>query len=124
MEYTVIINGKSYDLPKKTIEVVEKIDAVLKVDSIKGMDLRNKFQKLHDFTSDLLGKENAVEVLGGDTIDSVDLSEVTLATRKIIDAYDKPIADYEADKTKSKLNALPIEKIISLANSAQRMGIK
>lgn len=124
MDYTVIINGKSYDLPKKTIQVVEKIDTILKVDSIKGMNLRDKFQKLHDFTCDLVGKENAEEILGGNSIDSIDLSEVTLAARKIIDAYDKPVADYEADKAKRRLNELPIERIISLANSAQRMGMK
>lgn len=124
MEYTVIINEKSYDLPKKTIEVVEKIDAALKVDSIKGMGIRDRYQKLHNFIRELVGKENAEEILGGDTIDSIDLSDVTLATRKIIDAYDKPVADYEAEKAKSRLNALPIEKIISLANSAHQMGMK
>lgn len=124
MEYTVIINGKSYDLPKKTIEVVEKIDDALKVDSIKGMSIRDKYQKLHNFIRELVGKENAEEILGGDTIDSIDLSDVTLATRKIIDAYDKPVADYETEKAKNKLNALPIEKIISLANSAHTMRMK
>ena len=32
MDYTVIINNRSYDLPKKTVSVMNKLDDVLKVD--------------------------------------------------------------------------------------------
>ena len=34
MVYTFIINGRSYDLPKKTVSVMEKMDDVLKVDEV------------------------------------------------------------------------------------------
>ena len=49
MEYTVIIDGHSYDLPKKTVAVMEKMDEVLKVDSVRGYSVRQKFEKLYSF---------------------------------------------------------------------------
>ena len=40
MVYTIIANNKSFDLPKKTVSVMEELDRVLKVDSNKGLSLR------------------------------------------------------------------------------------
>ena len=123
MVYTVIVNGQSYDLPKKTMKVVEEMDKVAQIDSVKGLSIRDKFKKLYDFIVSLVGKENAVEILGSEKLDEVDLSEVTLAFKSIMDAYDKPLADYEAEKSRKQLDELQIEKIISLANAANKMGV-
>lgn len=121
MEYTVIIDGQSYDLPKKTVAVVEKIDEVLKVDSTKGYSVRQKFEKLHVFVKDIVGEETAREMLGSDNITEIDLSELTLSVRRIIDAYDSPIAAYDAEKSRVKLEGLPIDKIISVAKAAEKI---
>ena len=121
MEYTVIIDGQSYDLPKKTVAVVEKIDEVLKVDSTKGYSVRQKFEKLHVFVKDIVGEETAREMLGSDNITEIDLSELTLLVRRIIDAYDSPIAAYDAEKSRVKLEGLPIDKIISVAKAAEKI---
>lgn len=121
MEYTVIIDGQSYDLPKKTVAVVEKIDEVLKVDSTKGYSVRQKFEKLHVFVKDIVGEETAREMLGSDNITEIDLSELTLSVRRIIDAYDSPIAAYDAEKSRAKLEGLPIDKIISVAKAAEKI---
>lgn len=48
MEYTVIVNGKSYDLPKKTIAVAESLEEVLKVDST-NLKIRQKMGKTAPF---------------------------------------------------------------------------
>lgn len=119
MEYTIIINGRSYDLPKKTVAVMEKLDEVLKVDSVKGFTVKQRFEKLHTFIKGLVGEENAVEMFGSDNLSEIDLSELTLAVKKVVDAYDKPIADYDAEKSAQKLNGLPIDKIVSLSKAAQ-----
>ena len=60
MQYTVIINGQSYDLPKKTMKVVEEMDKVAKIDSVKGLSIRDKFKALYDFIVSLVGKEARV----------------------------------------------------------------
>jgi hypothetical protein len=122
MQYTVIVNGQSYDLPKKTVKVVEEMDKVAQIDNVKGLGIRDKFKALFDFISNLVGKENAKEILGSDKLDEVDLSEVTLAFAKIKDAYDKPLEDYNTDKSFQKLNSIPTDKIVQLASVANQMS--
>ena len=119
MEYTVIMNGRSYDLPKKTLSVVEKIDKVLKLDETKGLSVKQKYEKLHGFIKETIGEENTAEMLGSSDLSEIDLSEITLAARKIIDAYEKPVNDYVMEKQKEQLDAVPIDKIISMTKAAQ-----
>ena len=121
MNYTVIVNGQSYDLPKKTVKVVEEMDKVAQIDNVKGLGIRDKFKALFDFIGGLVGKEAAKEILGSDKLDEVDLSEVTLTFAKIKDAYDKPLEEYNSEKSFQKLNSLPIEKIVQLADVAKSM---
>lgn len=123
MEYTVIINGQSYDLPKKTMKVVEEMDKVAKIDSVKGLSIRDKFKALYDFIVSLVGKDNAKEILGSEKLDEVDLSEVTLTFKKIMDAYDKPIDDYSSAQSFRKLDSIPIDKIVQLAKVANQMPL-
>lgn len=120
MEYTVIINDRSYDLPKKTIDVVDKVDTILKVDA-SNLSVRQKYEKLHRFTKEILGEDNTKEILGSDNLSAVDLSELTLTVRMIIDAYDKPISDYESEKRMRSLDSLPIDKIASLSKAAENI---
>lgn len=121
MEYTIIVNDRSYDLPKKTLAVAEKLDAVLKVDSL-SVPVRKKFERLHSFMKDMVGTEAAAEMFGSDNLAEIDLSEVTLAVRKVIDAYDKPVKDFESDKVSRSLSDLPLDKIISMTNAAEKMA--
>lgn len=122
MEYTIIINGRSYDLPKKTLAVVEKIDSILRVDETKGLSVKQKFEKLHGFVKEMVGEDNATEMFGSSNLSEIDLSEITLATRKIIDAYEKPISDYEAEKRREKLSALPLDQINAVTKAAQTVA--
>lgn len=62
MEYTIIVNGQSYDLPPKKLSVVKELDEVLKVDSVKGISVEQKFEKLHRFMKHLVGDESAREM--------------------------------------------------------------
>lgn len=121
MVYTIIHNRKSYDLPKKTIGVMEEIDRCLKIDSVVGMSLRDKFQELRNFLSSILGEENVVEILGSDNLDDIDLSDITITFRKIVDAYDKPIADYNNGKTREAMSQIPFDKISQLSKVMAEM---
>lgn len=122
MEYTIIINEQSYDLPKKTLSVTEKIDDILKVDAT-NLSVRKKFEKLHGFMKDVVGDEAAKEMFGSDNLAEIDLSEVTLAVRKVIDAYDKPLTDYDAEKATRAFDSIPIDKIISMTKAAEKMAV-
>ena len=122
MVYTIIVNERSYDLPKKTVAVMEKLDDVLKVDQIKGLTVKQKFEKLHSFVKGLVGDSNTEEMFGSDNISEIDLSELTLAVKKIVSAYDKPINDYDAEMARQKFDNVPIEKIVSLSKAAQTVS--
>ena len=121
MKYTAIIDNHSYELPSKTMEVAEKLDEALKVDTRNDLSIRAKYQLLYDTVNDLLGAENAEKALGGNSLETVDLSNVTLAFRSIVDAYDKPVADYAAKKARERLAASQVDQVVKIAHAAQMM---
>ena len=121
-QHTIIVDGRNYDLPKKDLNVARKIDAVLKVDSTKGYSIEQKFEKLHTFTKEILGNETAEEILGSSKLAEIDLSDLAIAVRKIIDGYEKPIADYQAERSREKIGNLPLSEITAMTKAAQTVA--
>ena len=120
MVYTIISDDmQSYDLPGKTLKVVEKIEALMQVDTNSNIPIRDKYKKLHSFVIDMIGKENAKEILGGDKLDEMDLSVLTITCRKIVDAYEKPIEDYNNGKVQRALEDIPFDKVTELMKVAE-----
>lgn len=114
MIYTVIAsNGQSYDLPPKTIDVIERLDKVLKVDSEKGT-IRQKYQKVLDFVKYMINEESVAEILGGKTIDEIDVGELEVLVLKIQDAYNDAVNGYRTEKLRSTFNSIPADKIAAL----------
>ena len=122
MEYTIICNRKTYSLPAKTISVMEKMEDVSKVDELTGLNIREKFEKCHTFLKEVLGEEKTEEILGSSDLEKMDLSDITLTINKIVDAYNKPIQDYQDEKMRKAFNGIPMEKIISMTKAAQSMA--
>lgn len=124
MVYTIInSNGKGFDLPPKTVSVMEELDAALSVDKNTHLSLREKYTRLHECVKRLLGEEKAKECLGSDDLDRIDLSELAITVRKINDAYDKPITDYVAAKMRDKLGSIPMDKVSSIVSAASVAGL-
>ena len=122
MDYTIITNGRSYDLPKKTISVMNGLDEIMKIDHAPGLSLKQKYEKVHRFMKDLVGEENCKEMYGSDQLEEIDLSDLALSVKMVIDAYEKPLSDYEKEKNMEKLDNIPIEKIVSLTKAANTMA--
>ena len=122
MIYTIIVNKRSYELPKKTVAVMEAVDGAITIDSNRALSLREKYMYLHEFVKEILGEEKAKECLGSDNLDEIDLSELAITVRIIHDAYDKPITDYVAGKTREKMNSIPMDKIASMMSVAEGMA--
>lgn len=120
MIYTIIHNRKSYDLPKKTIAIMDEIDEGLRID-MSNLSLREKFDRLRMIIVDILGEENAIEILGSNNLDDMDLSDVTITFKKISDAYDKPIQDYNTGRTREALSQIPFDKISQLSKVTAEM---
>lgn len=121
MVYTIIVGNRSYDLPKKTLEVTEQMEKVIETDKAVGIGIREKFNTVFSYEKDVLGADAVKEILGSDNLDEVDLSEVTILFNKIHDAYNKPITDYKVAKSREALNCLPIEKVVELAKAANEL---
>lgn len=122
-EYSIIVNDKSYELPKKTLKVTEKLDDVLKVDSQEKLSVKQKFEKLHNFVKEVLGEANAEEVLGSSKLAEIDLSELSLIVLKINDAYEKPLTDYKQESMEEKMASIPMDKIISMTKAVQSASL-
>lgn len=120
MIYTVIINDRSYDLPKKTLAITEALEQTAKVDEL-NIPTREKYRKVLDCIISLLGKEAVVEALGSTDLNEVDLSEVTIAFRKIADGYNKPVQDYVNASGRGALDGMPIDQMTNLANAATKI---
>lgn len=121
MIYTVIINDRSYDLPKKTLAVTEELEKTAKIDEVKNLSTREKYRKVFDCVAALIGRENVEEAFGSTDLNEVDLSEVTLAFRKIVDAYNKPVQDYNMASSLGSLDSLPIGRLTELANATTQI---
>jgi hypothetical protein len=89
------------------------------------MSVRDKFATILKFIVDLLGEANANEIFGSTLLDEVDLSQVTVVFRMIVDAYNKPIADYNARKSNEMFANIPtdkLERITKLAEVAKEVS--
>lgn len=122
MEYTVFINNRNYELPKKTLDVVSRLDEVLKIDSVNGLSVRQKYEKLYEFMIFLVGREKVMEMFGSEDLDEVDLSELTIAVQKVADTYDKYVMEYGLEKSMKTLDKIPFQKLTTLTNTVQSMG--
>lgn len=120
MIYTVIINDRSYDLPKKIMAITEKLDQTAKVDEL-DIPVREKYRKVLDCVLAILGKEATEEALGSTDLNEVDLSEVTIAFRKIVDAYNRPVQDYVNASGRGALEGMPLQEMTALANAATQI---
>ncbi|MBO5372467.1 MAG: hypothetical protein J6A75_07085 [Lachnospiraceae bacterium] len=121
MGYTLIINSRSYNLPKKNIKIMEKLDEALKIDET-NLSVRQKYERMYRIVKDIVGEENAKEMFGSDNLDEIDTSDIALAVLKINDAYDAPISEYQTEKMQGKINSIPTEKLASLGKSVQSIA--
>ena len=122
MVYTIISDDmQSYDLPGKTLKIVEKIEDVLKNDARKDLSIREKYKRLHTFVVDILGKEVAKEFLGTDKLDEMDLSVLSITAKKIMDAYDRPVDEYNRNRVQQTIDEIPLDKVTELIKATDSM---
>ena len=122
MVYTVISDDmQSYDLPGKTLKIAEKIEDVIRNDARPDLSIREKYTRLHAFVVDILGKENAKEFLGTDKLDEMDLSVLTITVKKIMEAYDRPLDDYNRQKVQQTMDEIPLDKVTELIKATDNI---
>lgn len=124
MVYSVTAsNGNNYDLPIKNLGTIEKLNAVLKVDSTE-LNIKQKYQKLLDFVVDMLGEANVKEILGGAKLADIDFGELEVLILRIKTAYNKPVEDYQKEQLETSFDAIPTDKIVALTKAAETVAKK
>lgn len=116
MEYTIIMNGRSYDLPKRTLAIAEEIEKATKIDML-DLPIREKYKVVFKVCQAIIGQKPTEEILGSSKIEELDLGEITLLFEKIVDAYQAPILEYEAEKNEDRLSRLPIAELEKITNA-------
>lgn len=124
MVYTIIVNNRSYDLPKKTVDVMEDLDHALKIDSNTSLSLREKYAHLHGFLKQILGEEKACECLGSDNLDEIDLSDLAITVSKVHAAYEKPVMEHSMRDIRERLGQVPMDKITPMISAINSIGKK
>lgn len=122
MIYTIIAsNGQSYDLPAKTIGVMDSLNNILKIDQT-DLGLKQKYQKILEFAVNVLGDEAVKEILGSDKVNDIDVGELELIILKIKAAYDKPIEEYRAEQLENSLEGIPTDKLVALTKAVNTIN--
>lgn len=104
MSYKVTIQGKSYDLPARTLTVDDGIEAMSKLDSQykkEEITRREAVEQMHNFVDFLIPG-----VLP--PIDEVDTNDLLKACLDIITAYDAP-----ARKAKSEAQLAEVKDLLA-----------
>lgn len=124
MVYTIIENEKSYDLPQYNLKISAKMEAVEKFKTTAA-SASDKIRKMYGFITELVGKENAVEMIG--KVDEADPNMINIVYLDIVRAYNKPLMDYEKERQAEQVNNEAfekLEKLMSNLNVLQAMNKK
>lgn len=104
MEYTLIINGRSYDLPKFTKSVKNAIEKINSDNESKGLSDDEKYKRMYVFVKNIIGEENAMEIFETDNLDEMDLKLIGICYFEICNGYDRPEVEARRQASMSKIS--------------------
>lgn len=119
MQYTVIINNESYDLPKFNLSIKKEMDIINSKISNTNIPIEDRIKVMWNFLISKLGEDNTYNICEGTSVDTADLCSINIAYLAISNAYDKPIIDYNKQSQNDLLDSDVINKINQIAKSAQ-----
>nr|DAS52347.1 MAG TPA: hypothetical protein [Caudoviricetes sp.] len=90
MQYVFDYEERTYELPKFTKVIKNKLDQVNK-DNAGNIPEEKKFKNMYSCIKDLVGDEGAKEIFGTDKFDDIDLNEIVVCYITIARTYDKPV---------------------------------
>lgn len=113
--------SKKYELPAKTLKLVEAEDVML----TDSKTLMESYTKQFEYLKALFDDEKLVELFGTSDINEVDLTEVVVVNNLIDDAYMEKINKQKLEEMEKLTNSSAVEKAIKLGNAVDKsMKIK
>lgn len=114
MQYTVIYNGQSYDLPNYSIKISDKLEEI-EISNKGNVKFKDKCKKMYDFIADLLTKQIALDILG--KFEESDPNIINIVYLEIVKSYNKPLADYSKNEMDEIMNSGDIDKILEITKA-------
>lgn len=114
MEYTVIYNGQSYDIPNYSIKISEKLEEIELLNR-GNQKFRDKCKKMYDFIGEILTKQIANELIG--KFEDSDPNSINILYLEIVKSYNKPLADYNDSEVEKRINSDELEKMLELVKA-------
>lgn len=110
-------NGKSYELPKKTMKLNEAIEAVNNATSTS-----EAYVKMLDFVILALGEEKVIELLETTDIDEIDLTQLNILSNAIVMGYDMAIYKGQEEFSNQLANNKAVKAVIEAGKSANYLN--
>lgn len=116
MVYILEYNGSSYELPKFTKSVSDKIEKINTQNENTRIPDMNKYKSMHEFICEMIGNENAEAIFETDKLDEIDLNDITICYLGICAGYEKPVNDFK--KRSSEIDEKDKQFVIDLFKNA------
>ncbi|MEG2295432.1 MAG: hypothetical protein RSB96_01665 [Oscillospiraceae bacterium] len=118
----VILNKKGYDLPKRTMGIMQKIEDLLEIEKqYESGEIRviECVSAEYNFLIDILGEEKTGEYLGSNDINEVDISEVSVAIVHILNTYKDKLENARMEYANKQLNNPAVKQALNIMNANQ-----
>ena len=119
MEYNVDFNGNDYSILPYSFAVASKIENVEK-NNISNASFKDKCKKMYDFCSDVMGAGAIDECLG--KFDKADPNNINILYLSIVNTYNKPLSDFNAEKTGEVLSSDTLEQLTKILAVADKVS--
>ena len=107
-------NGESHELPKKTMALNDKIEAVN-----NAKTTGEAYRRMLDFVVSGLGEEKVKELIKTTDIMEVDLTELNKLADAIIIGYDQEVNQQRLEQANRVANSNAVKNLIDAGKSAQ-----
>lgn len=108
--------GNAVELPKLTLGISDKMDAVGSAQSN-----RERYRLQHEFVKEVCGEEYAAQALDGEDIEDIDLVALNVAYVGIANAYAAPAAKAQAEGIAEQMKAL--KPVVGAADAVGRIAV-
>mgnify|MGYP003287575480 FL=1 len=111
MNYSIEFDGANYDLVPYSFGISDKLE---KVDAFNESNatVREKCKKMYDLESEIIGKDTFESDFG--KFEDVDPNVLNILWLKIIDAYEKPLTDFQTERRSQTLDDVEADKVLKV----------
>lgn len=108
--------GSAVELPKLTLGISDKMDAVGSARSN-----RERYRLQYEFVKEVCGEEYAARALDGEDIGDIDLVALNVAYVGIVNAYAAPAAKAQAEGIAEQMKAL--KPVVGAADAVGKIAV-